>query len=492
MPGFASGIFDAQVVGIVDNAKRHPSKPWPIVAPAAHAGSVASHGQKSCSVPGSANRFAWRRDRTAYAGAWVDCRCQQQVEETTMAAEMKAPDRTAVASDAFLPGIDALLPAVRERAGEVEQRGVISREVMNWLTEANVFRAMQPRQWGGLELDPATFFEGMVRIASACGSTGWVASVVGIHPWHIAMFDQRAQSDVWSGNPDAMASTSYAPTGQVRRVTDGFRLSGRWSYSSGVDHCDWVIVGAAVPDDEPGGAGPEFRSFLVPRGDFTVDQETWHVTGLVGTGSKDVVIKDAFVPECRTHSSTQVHERTDPGRAVNHGPLYQLPWSTVFPYAIGSPAIGAAVGALPAFIDNNRQRVSIAGGRTVSASSALHLRLADSLTTIEAARARLTLTWQDFLARVTRGEEVRYVLRTRCRYEEAHAIAQCANAVYRALEVNGGRTMNADEALQRFFRDLLAMRNHIAAALDLNASAYALAKLGVPPPPFNRAQRVVI
>ena len=409
-----------------------------------------------------------------------------------MSAALKAPDLAATDTDAFLLRIDALLPAIRERAAQVEQQGVISREVIGWLTEADVFRAMQPRQWGGLELDPAAFFEGMVRIASACGSTGWVASVVGIHPWHIAMFDQQAQSDVWSGNPNALASTSYAPTGQVRRVSDGFRLSGRWSYSSGVDHCDWVIVGAVVPDDEPGGPGPEFRSFLVPRGDFTVDQESWHVTGLAGSGSKDVVVEDAFVPEYRTHSSTQVHERTDPGRTVNDGPLYRLPWSTVFPYAIGSPAIGAAVGALEAFIDNNRERVSVAGGRTVSASAALHLRLAESLTNVEATRTRLELTWRDFLARVTRGEEIPYVLRTRCRYEVAHAIAQCANAVYRVLEVNGGRTMNAGEAFQRFFRDLLAMRNHIAATLEINASSYALAKLGVPPPPFNRAQRVVI
>jgi 3-hydroxy-9,10-secoandrosta-1,3,5(10)-triene-9,17-dione monooxygenase len=409
-----------------------------------------------------------------------------------MSAALRAADQTVTDPDAFLVRIDALLPAIRERAGQVEQQGVVSREVIGLLTEADVFRAMQPRQWGGLELDPATFFEGIVRIASACGSTGWVASVVGTHPWHIAMFDQRAQSDIWSGNPNAMASTSYAPTGQVRRVSDGFRLSGRWSYSSGVDHCDWVIVGAVVPEDEPGSLGPEFRSFLVPRGDFTVDQESWHVTGLAGSGSKDILVEDAFVPEYRSHSSTQVYERTDPGRAVNDGPLYRLPWSTVFPYAIGSPAIGASIGALEAFIDNNRERVSVAGGHRVSARAALHLRLAESLTDVEAARARLVLTWQDFLARVTRGEEIPYVLRTRCRYEVAHTIAQCANAVYRVLEVNGGRTMNAGEAFQRFFRDLLAMRNHIAATLEINASAYALAKLGAPPPPFNRAQRVVI
>jgi Acyl-CoA dehydrogenase, C-terminal domain len=163
------------------------------------------------------------------------------------------------------------------------------------------------------------------------------------------------------------------------------------------------------------------------------------------------------------------NERTDPGRAVNDRPLYRLPWSAVFPYAIASPPIGAAMGALELFIENNRERVSVAGGRTVSASPGLHLRLAESLTEVEAARTRLAMTWQDFHARVTRGEEIPYVLRTRCRYDAAHALAHCVGAVYRLLEVNGGRTMNADEAFQRFFRDLLAMRNHIAATLEARA-----------------------
>ena len=395
-------------------------------------------------------------------------------------------------ADGFLRGIDRLLPAIREGAADVERRGMISSGMIGWLTDADVFRAMQPARWGGLELDPATFFEGMVRIASACGSTGWVASVVGIHPWHIAMFDPRAQSDVWSANPNARASTSYAPTGQARRVPGGFRLSGRWRYSSGVDHCDWVILGAVVPDDGRAEQGSEFHSFLVPRTDYTIDHASWHVNGLAGTGSKDVEVADAFVPAYRADCATRVYQRTDPARVAADPPLYRLPWSVVFPYAIASPAIGAAVGALDLFVENNRERVSVAGNRTVSSSPNLHLRLAESLTEVEAARTRLALTWQDFLARVTRGEEIPYVLRTRCRYDAAHALAHCAGAVFRVLEVNGGRTMQSDEAFQRLFRDLLAMRNHISATVDVNASAYALAKLGAPPAPFNRSQRVVI
>lgn len=272
----------------------------------------------------------------------------------------------------------------------------------------------------------------------------------------------------------------------------GFRLPGRWGFSSGVDHCDWVILGALAPDDEADGLRPEFHSFLVPRGDFAVDQESWRVAGLAGTGSKDVVVADAFVPAYRTHASTQVYEHADPGRAENDRPLYRLPWSCVFPYAIATPAIGAAFGALSLFVEHNRERVSVAGGRSVSAGVDLHLRRAESLTEIEAAHTRLMLTWQDFQKRVTRGEAIPCVLRARCRYDAAHAIAQCAGAVFRVLEVNGGRTMNADEPFQRMFRDLLAKRNHISRTSDVNASSYALAKLGAPPAKFNRAQRIVI
>lgn len=141
-----------------------------------------------------------------------------------------------------------------------------------------------------MELDAGICFEAALRIAAACGSIGWVASVVGIHPWHIARFHPQAQSDVWAVNPDSLASASYAPTGNACRMPGGFRLSGRWGFSSGVDHCDWVVLGARVPDGEADERGPEFRSFLVPRGDFVVDQESWHVTGLAGTGRKDLMV----------------------------------------------------------------------------------------------------------------------------------------------------------------------------------------------------------
>ncbi|MBV9248673.1 MAG: hypothetical protein JO227_05430, partial [Acetobacteraceae bacterium] len=320
-------------------------------------------------------------------------------------------------------------------------------------------------------------------------STGWVASVVGVHPWQIALFDNKAQRDMWSDNPDARASSSYAPTGSVRRVDGGFHLSGRWYFSSGVDHCGWVLLGGVIPDD---GNGAEFRTFLVPRQDFSIDHESWNVTGLAGTGSKDVLVAGAFVPDYRTHRIIDVYHGTDPGFAVNERPYFRLPWRLVFAYTIAAPSIGAAVGAVDSFIEQNRARVSAYGGPPVAQNPALHRPLARALIAVDVARTRLSATWTEFLSRLENGQPIPYERRAQALYEAAFAHDSCTAAIHELMGVNGGRTMRADGALQRFFRDLLAMRNHPAANLEFSGSLFAQAKLGVEPPPFDPTQRFVL
>lgn len=398
------------------------------------------------------------------------------------------PARTA-GSEEFLACIAALLPQIRARAAETERLGRVPDDIVQALTEVGVFRAVQPRQWGGLELDLATFYESMVLIASACASTGWVASVVGIHPWQIALFANEAQREVWEVDADARASSSLAPTGAVRRVNCGFHLSGRWHFSSGVDHCGWALLGAVLPDD---GSGAEFRTFLVPRKDFSIDHESWQVTGLAGTGSKDIVITDAFVPEHRTHSIVDVYHGRDPGFAVNDRPYFRLPWRLVFGYTIAAPAIGAAVGALDAFVEQNRTRVSAYGGPPVAQDSAVQRPLARALIAIDTARTRVGATWAELQSLLESGQTIPYERRVQALYEAALAHDRCTRAIYELMGVNGGRTMRTDGTLQRFFRDLLAMRNHPAANVEFSAKLYAQAKLGMEPPPFVSSQRFVL
>jgi len=392
-------------------------------------------------------------------------------------------------SKQFLAGIAALLPEIRARAGETERLGSVPDDIIQALTNADVFRAVQPRQWGGLELDHATFYEGMALLASACGSTGWVASVVGVHPWQIALFADEAQRDVWRDDPDARASSALAPTGSVRRVDGGFHLSGRWPFSSGVDHCGWALLGGVIPDQ---GNGAEFRTFLVPRQDFSIDHDSWQVTGLSGTGSKDVVVPGAFVPEHRTHSVVDVYHGRDPGFAVNDRPYFRLPWRLVFGYTIAAPAIGAALGAVDAFIENNRARVSAYGGPPVARDPAVNRPLARALIATDTARTRLAATWTELLSILEAGQTIPYERRVQALYEAALAHHGCTDAICDLMAVNGGRTMRADGTLQRLFRDLLAMRNHPAANLEFSGNLYAQATLGVEPPPFVPSQRFVL
>src|SRR5436309_5948881 len=239
--------------------------------------------------------------------------------------------------DEFLGRVRDLVPAIRERTVRAEQLRRLPDETLADFQAAGLFRAMQPKRYGGFELDPGTFYWGVGEVAAVCGSTGWIFAVMGAHNWHLALFPAQAQEDVWGEDDSIQLSTSLAPTGTVERVDGGFRLSGRWSFSSGCDFCQWVVLGGTVPQVE-GGQTPDARVFLVPRSDYSID-DNWHVMGLCATGSKDIVVDDAFVPEYRTHSYLDAFQLKHPGAAINDAPLYRLPFGLVFANGIKAPAI---------------------------------------------------------------------------------------------------------------------------------------------------------
>ncbi len=149
-----------------------------------------------------------------------------------------------------LAAVGDLLPVLRERAQETEDARVVPAETVKALAEAGFFRLLQPARYGGLEADPMTFYTAVRMIAGACGSTGWVASVVGVHAWQLALFPAAAQEEVWGGDTNTRMSSSYAPTGRAQLAEGGHRLSGRWSFSSGCNHASWVLLGGIVTNDE--------------------------------------------------------------------------------------------------------------------------------------------------------------------------------------------------------------------------------------------------
>jgi len=358
--------------------------------------------------------------------------------------------------DEYLARVRTLIPALRERAPACEALRRVPDETMKDFQAHGLLRALQPRRWGGLELDPWTFYESVMEVASACASSGWVLGVVGVHNWQLALFPEQAQQDVWGDDGSVQISSSYAPTGKIERVAGGFRVSGRWSFSSGCDHCDWVFLGGVAPGEGP---FPDMRTYLLPRSDYRID-DNWRVAGLCGTGSKDIVVDGAFVPEHRTHRFADGFLLKSPGQSLNPGALYRLPFGCVFACAIAVPAIGAAQGALDVFAQAARSRVSGLGGGKVSEDAFVQARVAAAAAEIDASRESLRRDWRELFALAETGAGIPLAPRVRCRFDSSQAVLRGVAAVDRLFEASGGRAIFLDNPIQRIFRDVHAMRAH--------------------------------
>ena len=211
-----------------------------------------------------------------------------------------------------------LVPTFRKRAAEAEKLRRIPPESIDDLRKAGLFRTLQPAVLGGYELplDEAVLIT--ATVAEGCGSTGWVQGVYSDHCATLGMFNGQAQKDVWGRSPDSLISSGFMPTGKIVRVGGGYRLSGRWSFSSGCDYADWALVRSFVPaalDTD----SAELYMFLVPKTDYTII-DNWFVMGMSATGSKDFQLKDeVFVPEHRALSNQDLTNGTGPGSEFNGG-----------------------------------------------------------------------------------------------------------------------------------------------------------------------------
>lgn len=260
------------------------------------------------------------------------------------------------ATDAVIAGVRAMLPDLARDAAAVEINGAVDSAVVERLTGIGLFRMLRPAAYGGLEADPVSFFRAVRLLSRSCPSTGFVASILGAHEWHLALFDDRAQAEVWGADPRARLASSYTPDGQLTPTDGGFRLTGRWRTSTGIHHASWAVLGALLLDEK--GEPVDFVGTLVPATDFRIE-ERWDPTGLRAVGADGVVVENAFVPSYRTFGSRERILQEDPAWAGNLAPLFRMPYSVIHTHAVAVPVIGAAEGAYEALLADRPDRKSV-------------------------------------------------------------------------------------------------------------------------------------
>ncbi|WP_127781876.1 3-hydroxy-9,10-secoandrosta-1,3,5(10)-triene-9,17-dione monooxygenase oxygenase subunit [Rhodococcus sp. X156] len=377
-----------------------------------------------------------------------------------------------------LAGVSTLLPAFRARAQEAEDLRRIPDASIKELQELGFFRLLQPKTYGGHEADPVTFYSVVKEIAAACGSTGWVSSIIGVHSWHLALFPKQAQEDVWGENPDTRISSSYAPMGKGVITEGGYRLTGKWSWSSGCDHATWVMVGGPVLNGD--GKPVDFCTFLVPRPDYTVN-DVWDVVGLRGTGSNDIVINDVFVPAHRVLSFMDMSSGTAPGLVENTAALYKMPWGTIHPTTISTPIVGMAAGAYAAHVEHQGKRVRAAfAGEKARDDPFAKVRIAEAASDIDAAWLQLAGNVAAEHALLAAGEEVPMSLRLRARRDQVRATGRAIGAVDRLFENSGASALQNGTPIQRFWRDAHAGRVHAANEPERAYVMYGSGEFGLP------------
>lgn len=353
-----------------------------------------------------------------------------------------------------------LVPALRERAAECARLGRLPDATIADFQRAGFFRIMQPARFGGFELEPQVFFDVQTTLAEGCMSSAWVLGVVAIHNWQLGMFDLRAQRDVWERDSSVLISSSYMPVGKVTRVDGGFRLSGHWGFSSGSKHCRWAFLGAMVPPAEAGGA-PDYRTFLVPAEDYQI-RDNWNVCGLEGTGSHDIVVEDAFVPEYRTHRSLDGFAGTSPGCAENTNPIFRLPFGQVFVRAVSSSSIGALRGAVDSYLQINKNRVGLNDGKRAALDPTGQYAVAEALIVVDECKLILNRNFERMLAAVCDGPALTIDERIKMRFEAALVSEKCVRAMNQLFHGCGAQGIFRDHPINRFWLDINAGRNHVA------------------------------
>lgn len=384
--------------------------------------------------------------------------------------------------DMLVARAHALIPALRARQKETEEAGKILPEAIESFLDAGLYRVVQPKHYGGYEYGLDALVRTAMEIASGCGSTGWVFSTGAQHQWQIGMFPREAQDEVWQDTPNALSGSSYAPTGIATAIDGGYRVQGKWSFCSGVEICQWMLLGIRIARAE--GAEPTEVGFvLVPKDAYRIEKN-WDVLGLIGTGSHDLAIEDAFVPAHRMITHSQADSGQSPGAIANGGVLLQVPFFAAISICLCAAILGMARGALDEYLDGMKGRTSrgaaAGAARTIADFTTIQVRVGEAAASIDAAEALVLRDCREIMETVAAGQTLTEAQRARNKGDLGFAVRLCVRAADLLFESVGGMGLHSSNHVQRAWRDIHAGAKHISMNWDAVGALYGRVKLGLP------------
>ena len=386
-------------------------------------------------------------------------------------------------SDELLERARALVPEIRALAEATERNRNLLPQIVEKIRAAELLRTCRPKVFGGFEYDGEVALKIALTISAACASTGWTVNGAVSNGLSLAHWPLEAQREVWAGDVDPFTFACFAPTGTAVPVAGGYRLSGDWSFASGCDISAWGKLGAFI---KPPDAAPPYEGafFLLPVAELEI-VDNWFVCGLAGTGSKDIVVDDVFVPEHRVLKFAETRAGTSPGAAHHANPIYRIPLLVLGASMLASTAIGAARGALDAFLEMTNGRATrgalAGGGHRMIEFATVQLRVAEAAAAVEAAELILLSDMRAALQKLRTGGEITVADRIRCRRNQAYATKLALQAVEALNASTGGFGLLLSNPVQRAWRDVNAVARHVGLNWDAVGTMYGQHAFGLEP-----------
>jgi len=347
-----------------------------------------------------------------------------------------------------------------ERAAEAEELRRLPAATIDDYRRSGLPGLLLPARYGGQQAEFPEILEPIRRMAHGCASSAWTLGFYTLHNWMLALFGEQAQDEVFASGP-VLCPAPLAPTGRGTPDGDGIRLSGRWSWATGVADADWILVGAICgPDD-----GPYPALVLLPASDIRIE-DVWHTAGMRATGSNDVVIEDVWVPQHRLVKVADIYSGTAPGAALHDGSAYRWPMVPALALLAAMPALGSAERVADLYAQRLEERVLAYSGAAQKNQPAAQIRLGDARVRLGALRGLRDATVTRLQDAVDGRERISRSVRAQARAAAAHIVHESRAVIADLLEASGASVHFVDNPLQRIKRDVDIICGHVVFDYD--------------------------